>query len=344
MSVDAGAVRQSLRELVNADRSIVAVGAGTGLSARAAEAGGADAIVIYNSGRFRMAGRGSLAGMMPFGDANQIVLEMANEILPVVAHAPVVAGVCGTDPFRKIPRFLEELSGVGIVGIINYPTVGLIDGRFRLGLEETGMGFDREVELIRVASSIGFLTTPYVFNADEARLMAEAGADIVVAHMGLTISGDIGARTSISLDECVRAVGAIGSAAREVRDDVILLCHGGPLADPDDYGYVLDRVPGLNGFVGASSIERLATERAIPDVVERFKARSPLPVRDARRTRRRLDPPSIHPPRRRRDASISMGIDQVDERPDTHGNGLDGSWRRHPATRRRTCPPQPSRL
>jgi len=278
MSADAAELRGQLRELVNRGQTIVAAGAGTGLSARAAEAGGADLIVIYNSGRFRMAGRGSLAGMMPFGDANQIVLEMANEIVPVVRHAAVVAGVCGTDPFRSLPRFLEELRAVGIVGVINYPTVGLIDGRFRIGLEETGMGFDREVELIRIAASMGFLTAPYVFTAEEARLMAEAGADIVVAHMGLTTSGDIGARTSISLDDCVGAISAIGSAAREVRSDVILLCHGGPLADPDDYGYVLDRVPGVNGFVGASSIERLATERAIPAVVAQFKSRAPRPT------------------------------------------------------------------
>jgi predicted TIM-barrel enzyme len=276
-------VRQSLRELVNGGTSIVMAGAGTGLSARASEAGGADLIVIYNSGRFRMAGRGSLAGMMPFGDANQIVLEMANEIVPVVKRAPVVAGVCGTDPFRQMPRFLDELRALGIVGVINYPTVGLIDGRFRLGLEETGMGFNREVELIRIAAAMGFLTTPYVFNPDEARLMAEAGADVVVAHMGLTTSGDIGARTAVSLDDCVTAIGAIGAAAREVRDDVIVLCHGGPLADPDDYGYVLDRVPGLNGFVGASSIERLATERALPEVVTRFKQRVPKAPGDARR-------------------------------------------------------------
>jgi predicted TIM-barrel enzyme len=278
MTVDAARVRQSLRALVDGGRSIVAAGAGVGLSARSAEAGGADLIVIYNSGRFRMAGRGSLAGMMPFGDANQIVLEMANEIVPVVKHAAVVAGVCGTDPFRNLPRFMDELAAIGIVGIINYPTVGLIDGRFRIGLEETGMGFDREVELIRIASSMGFLTTPYVFNPEEARLMAEAGADIVVAHMGLTTSGDIGAQTAISLDECVDAISTIGRAAREVRGDVILLCHGGPLADPDHYGYVLDRVPGLNGFVGASSVERLATERAIPDVVARFKNRTPRAI------------------------------------------------------------------
>ncbi len=283
MSVDADAVRRSLRKLVNAEQTIVAAGAGTGLSARAAETGGADLIVIYNSGRFRMAGRGSLAGMMPFGDANQIVLEMANEIVPVVKHAAVVAGVCGTDPFRNVPRFLDELGRTGIVGILNYPTVGLIDGRFRVGLEETGMGFDREVEMIQVAASMGFLTAPYVFNADEARLMAEAGADIIVAHMGLTTSGDIGARTSLSLDESVNAIHAIGNAAREVRSDVILLCHGGPLADPEDYGYVLDRVPGLNGFVGASSIERLATERAIPEVVHQFKKRAPQPTREAGR-------------------------------------------------------------
>jgi predicted TIM-barrel enzyme len=283
VSADAADIRRSLRALINGGQTIVAAGAGTGLSARAAEAGGADLIVIYNSGRFRMAGRGSLAGMMPFGNANQIVLEMATEIVPVVRHAAVVAGVCGTDPFRNLPRFLEELRAVGIVGVINYPTVGLIDGRFRMGLEETGMGFDREVELIRIAASMRFLTAPYVFTAEEARLMAEAGADIVVAHMGLTTSGDIGARTSISLDDCVRAIGAIGSAAREVRSDVILLCHGGPLADPDDYGYVVDRVPGVNGFVGASSIERLATERAIPAVVAQFKSRAPRPTRNPRR-------------------------------------------------------------
>jgi predicted TIM-barrel enzyme len=250
---------------------VVGAGAGTGLSAKSAEAGGADLIVIYNSGRFRMAGRGSLAGMMPYGDANAIVLDMAREVLPVVQRTPVLAGVCGTDPFRLMPVFLREIKAVGFAGVQNFPTVGLIDGTFRQGLEETGMGYGLEVEMIRIAHEMDLLTTPYVFTPDEARAMAEAGADILVPHMGLTTSGTIGAQTAITLDEAVERVQAMHDAAKEVNPDIIVLCHGGPIAEPDDAAYVLERTRGVAGFFGASSMERLPTEVAIRENMERFK-------------------------------------------------------------------------
>ena len=250
---------------------IIGAGAGTGLSAKSAEAGGVDLIVIYNSGRFRMAGRGSLAGMMPYGDANAIVMDMAREVLPVVKHTPVLAGVCGTDPFRQMPIFLKQVKETGFAGVQNFPTVGLIDGTMRVGLEETGMGYDLEVEMIRLAHEMDLLTTPYAFNPDEARAMAAAGADILVPHMGLTTSGTIGAQTAISLDEAVEQVQAMHDAAKEVNPDIIVLCHGGPIAEPDDAAYVLANTTGIAGFYGASSMERLPTEVAIRENLERFK-------------------------------------------------------------------------
>jgi predicted TIM-barrel enzyme len=260
-----------LRERIGAGVPIIGGGAGTGISAKFEEAGGIDLIVIYNSGRYRMAGRGSLAGLMPYGDANAIVVEMAAEVLPVVADTPVLAGVCASDPFRLMDRFLDELKEIGFAGVQNFPTVGLIDGVFRANLEETGMGYDKEVELIQLARDKDLLTTPYVFNVDEARQMASAGADVIVAHMGLTTKGTIGAHTARSLDDCVREIGAIAAAAREIRDDIIVLCHGGPIAMPEDAEYVLTRTSGVHGFYGASSMERLPVEIAITEQVRRFK-------------------------------------------------------------------------
>jgi predicted TIM-barrel enzyme len=250
---------------------IIGAGAGTGLSAKSVEAGGVDLIVIYNSGRFRMAGRGSLAGMMPYGDANAIVMDMAREVLPVVKHTPVLAGVCATDPFRQMPVFLKQVREIGFAGVQNFPTVGLIDGTMRIGLEETGMGYDLEVEMIRLAREMDLLTTPYVFNPDDARAMAAAGADILVPHMGLTTSGTIGAHTAITLDEAVSRVQAMHDAAIEINPGVIVLCHGGPIAEPDDAAYVLAHTTGIAGFYGASSMERLPTEIAIRENLERFK-------------------------------------------------------------------------
>lgn len=267
-----GTILERLRGEIAAGRPIVGAGAGTGLSAKCAEAGGADLIIIYNSGRYRMAGRGSLAGLLPYGDANAIVVEMAGEVLPVVSDVPVLAGVCGTDPFRVMPRFLEQLLQLGFAGVQNFPTVGLIDGGFRANLEETGMGFGLEVEMIRAAHDLDLLTSPYVFDADQAVAMVEAGADVLVAHMGLTSSGTIGARTIITLDESVERVQAIRDAAVGVRSDVIVLCHGGPIATPRDAQFVLGRTTGVAGFFGASSMERLPTETAIVETVREFKA------------------------------------------------------------------------
>jgi predicted TIM-barrel enzyme len=261
-----------LRERIEAGVPIIGGGAGTGISAKFEEAGGIDLIVIYNSGRYRMAGRGSLAGLMPYGDANAIVMEMAGEVLPVVTNTPVLAGVCASDPFRLMDRFLEDVKKAGFSGVQNFPTVGLIDGQFRANLEETGMGFDKEVELIRLARERDLLTTPYVFDIDQAQQMAAAGADVLVAHMGLTTKGTIGAQTSRSLDDCVHDVQAIGDAVRSRRSDIIVLCHGGPIATPDDAQYVLTRVRGIHGFYGASSMERLPLERAITDQVHQFKS------------------------------------------------------------------------
>ncbi|HWX10097.1 MAG TPA: phosphoenolpyruvate hydrolase family protein [Gaiellaceae bacterium] len=251
---------------------IIGAGAGTGLSAKGEEAGGADLIVIYNSGRYRMAGRGSLAGMMPFGDANGIVVEMAREVLPVVARTPVLAGVCGTDPFREMDLFLDEVARLGFSGVQNFPTVGLIDGRFRAGLEETGMGYGLEVDMIRLAHERDFLTAPYVFDDDEATAMARAGADVLVPHMGLTTGGAIGAESAKTLDESVRLVQGMHDAAKRVNPEILVLCHGGPIAEPDDAAYVLARTEGVVGFFGASSMERLPTEIAMTENMRRFKA------------------------------------------------------------------------
>ena len=251
---------------------IVGGGAGTGLSAKGEEAGGIDLIIIYNSGRYRMAGRGSAAGLLAYGNANEIVKEMAVEVLPVVKHTPVLAGVNGTDPFILMPRFLGELKDMGFSGVQNFPTVGLFDGAMRQSFEETGMGFGLEVDMIAQANAIDLLTTPYVFNPDEARAMTEAGADIVVAHMGVTTGGSIGATSAKTLDACVEEIDAIAEAAMAVRKDVILLCHGGPIAMPDDADYVLKRTKNCHGFYGASSMERLPVETALKAQTERFKA------------------------------------------------------------------------
>jgi predicted TIM-barrel enzyme len=251
---------------------IIGAGAGTGISAKGEEQGGADLIVIYNSGRYRMAGRGSLAGMLPYGDANAVVLEMAREVLPVVTRTPVVAGVCGTDPFRRMDVFLDEVAGLGFSGVQNFPTVGLIDGRFRAGLEETGMGYDREVEMIAKARDRDLLTTPYVFDPSEAVAMARAGADVLVCHFGLTVGGAIGAATSIRLEDCPALTDAMAEAAFAIKPDVFILVHGGPIAEPADAAYVFARSRHCNGFYGASSMERLPVERALSDQVAKFKA------------------------------------------------------------------------
>lgn len=259
-----------LRAKIAAGQPIIGGGAGTGISAKMSEAGGIDLLVIYNSGRFRMAGRGSLSGMMPYGDANAIVLEMAREVIPVVPKTPVLAGVCGTDPFRLMKLFLKEIDAAGFSGVQNFPTVGLIDGTFRQGLEETGMGYGLEVDLIRTAHELGMLTTPYCFNPDEAAVMAKAGADILIPHMGLTTKGTIGATTSATLDDSVRRVQAMHDAARRVNQNILVLCHGGPIAEPADAQFVLERTEGIVGFYGASSMERLPVEPAIRDRVREF--------------------------------------------------------------------------
>jgi len=266
---------ERLRGQLARGSAIVGAGAGTGLSAKCAEAGGVDMIIIYNSGRYRMAGRGSLAGLMPFGDANAIVVEMAAEVLPVVKDTPVLAGVCGTDPFRLMPVFLRQLKEIGFSGVQNFPTVGLIDGTFRQNLEETGMGYGLEIEMIGIAHDLDLLTTPYVFSPDDAGAMTKVGADVLVAHMGLTTGGTIGAETGKTLDESVELVQAIRDAAVEVNPDVIVLCHGGPIAEPEDAAYVLERTTGVAGFFGASSMERLPTEVAMTETVRRFKELKP---------------------------------------------------------------------
>ena len=261
-----------LRAQVEQGRPIIGAGAGTGLSAKCAEAGGGDLIIIYNSGRYRMAGRGSLAGLLPYGDANAIVVDMAREVLPIVKRTPVLAGVCGTDPFRLMPVFLEELKRIGFSGVQNFPTVGLFDGTFRANLEETGMGFGLEVEMIREARKLDLITCPYVFTVDEARAMAEAGADVLVPHMGLTTKGTIGAQSARTLDGSVELIQAMHDAAREINPDLLVLCHGGPIAEPEDAAYVLERTSGVVGFFGASSMERLPTEVAMTENMKRFKA------------------------------------------------------------------------
>ncbi len=269
---------QRLRETVDGGSAIIGAGAGTGLSAKCAEAGGVDLIIIYNSGRFRMAGRGSLSGLMPYGDANAIVMEMAAEVLPIVRDTPVLAGVCGTDPFRRMEVFLDEVQRVGFAGVQNFPTVGLIDGVFRQNLEETGMGYDLEVAMIRLARERELLTCPYVFDVASAEAMTRAGADVLVPHMGLTTKGSIGAHTARTLDECVGLIQAMHDAATAIRDDVLVLCHGGPIAEPDDARYVLERTRGVAGFFGASSMERLPTEVAMTENMRRFKALEPAPA------------------------------------------------------------------
>ena len=261
-----------LRQNIADGLPIIGAGAGTGISAKFEEAGGVDLIVIYNSGRFRMAGRGSLAGTMPYGDANAIVMDMAGEVLTVVEDTPVLAGVCGTDPFRQMDVFLREVAAIGFSGVQNFPTVGLIDGLYRQNLEETGMGYGEEVEMIRTAHEMGLLTTPYAFNPQEGEQMAAAGADIVVAHAGLTTKGAIGATTALTLAESVGFVQAICDAARGVSKEVIVLCHGGPISEPEDAEYVLQNTTGVDGFYGASSMERLPVEVAITEHVKKYKA------------------------------------------------------------------------
>ncbi|SMF83842.1 Predicted TIM-barrel enzyme [Paenibacillus uliginis N3/975] len=260
-----------LKAEVAAGNVLLGAGAGTGISAKSAEAGGVDLIIIYNSGRYRMAGRGSLAGLMAYGDANQIVVDMGNEVLPVVKETPVLAGVCGTDPFRIMDIFLKQLKEQGFAGVQNFPTVGLIDGVFRANLEETGMGYDLEVDMIRKAHELDLLTTPYVFDVDQAKKMAEAGADVLVAHMGLTTKGTIGAKTALTLDDCVDKIQAICDAGKAINPDIMILCHGGPIAEPQDAEYVLSKTKGVEGFFGASSIERFATEVGIKQQTEAFK-------------------------------------------------------------------------
>jgi len=257
---------------INGGEILLGVGAGTGITAKSSEAGGADIFVIYNSGRFRMAGRGSLAGLLSYGDANQIVVEMGAEVLPVVKDTPVLAGVCGTDPFRVMKKYLQQLKEQGFNGVQNFPTVGLIDGVFRKNLEETGMGYDMEVNMIAEAHKLDMLTCPYVFDEEQARAMTRAGADIIVAHMGLTTGGTIGAETARSLDDCVGVISGIVAAVKEENPDALVICHGGPIAEPKDAEYIIHNVKGIDGFFGATSIERLAAERSIKAQTEAFKA------------------------------------------------------------------------
>jgi predicted TIM-barrel enzyme len=260
-----------LREQASKNSPIIGAGAGTGISAEFAEQGGVDIIIIYNSGRYRMAGRGSLAGLLPYGDANAIVVEMASEVLPVVKDTPVLAGVCGTDPFRLMPTFLRQLKDMGFDGVQNFPTVGLIDGVYRTNLEETGMGYNLEIDMIRQAHQLDMLTCPYVFNTADAKAMAEAGADVLVPHMGLTTKGSIGAETNLTLEESAKRVQAMHDAAVEVNPDILVLCHGGPIAEPEDAQYIFEHTTGIAGFFGASSIERLPVEPAIKEQAHQFK-------------------------------------------------------------------------
>lgn len=264
-------IMAKFREEVKNGKILLGVGAGTGITAKSSEAGGADMLIVYNSGRYRMAGRGSLAGLLSYGDANQIVVEMGAEVLPVVKDTPVLAGVCGTDPFRVMEVYLKQLKEQGFSGVQNFPTVGLIDGVFRQNLEETGMGYGLEVDMIRAAHELDMLTTPYVFDPEQARAMAEAGADILVAHMGLTTKGTIGAKTALTLDDCVERIEAIIKAGKEVNPDIMVICHGGPIAEPEDAAYVIERTEGIDGFFGASSIERFAAEKGIKDQTVLFK-------------------------------------------------------------------------
>ncbi|CAB4821198.1 MAG: phosphoenolpyruvate hydrolase family protein [Actinobacteria bacterium] len=270
--MDRATALKGLRQTIADGVAVIGAGAGTGLSAKCAEEGGADLIIIYNSGRYRMAGRGSLSGMMPYGDANEIVMEMAREVLPIVKRTPVLAGVCGTDPFRQMPIFLKQIKEIGFTGVQNFPTVGLIDGVFRQGLEETGMGYDLEVDMIAQARQLDLLTASYVFDGKSAEAMAKAGTDVLVPHMGLTTKGMIGASTSRSLDDCVGLIQEMHDAARKINPDIIVICHGGPIAEPEDAKYILGRVKGVQGFFGASSMERLPTEIAMTENMKRFKS------------------------------------------------------------------------
>src|SRR5436309_9102651 len=262
---------QRLGAQIAAGKPIIGGGAGTGISAKCAEAGGIDLIIIYNSGRFRMAGRGSLSIMMPYGDANQVVMDMAREVLPVVRQTPVLAGVCGTDPFRIMKLFLREVQAAGFSGVQNFPTVGLIDGTFRQGLEETDMGYGLEVDMIREAAELGLLTCPYVFNEDEAKDMAEAGTDVLIPHMGLTTKGSIGAKSALTLDEAATRVQALCDAAKKVKPDILVLCHGGPISEPEDAAIILKHKKGIDGFFRPSSIQRLQTEVQITSCVRKFQ-------------------------------------------------------------------------
>jgi predicted TIM-barrel enzyme len=265
-------ILERLRQIIASGLPIIGGGAGTGISAKFEEVGGVDLIVIYNSGRYRMAGRGSLSGLMPYGDANGVVMEMASEVLTVVKHVPVLAGVCGTDPFRQMPLFLRQVEAAGFSGIQNFPTVGLIDGLFRQNLEETGMGYGLEVEMIRLARELDLFTSPYCFNPDEATAMAQAGADVIVAHLGLTTKGSIGATTAVTLELAPQKVQEIAAAAKRANNEVIVLCHGGPISEPEDAEYVLQRTTGVDGFYGASSMERLPVEKAITETMKAYKA------------------------------------------------------------------------
>lgn len=271
MPLSRDALLKKFNDMISRGEPIIGGGAGTGLSAKCEEAGGIDLIVIYNSGRYRMAGRGSLAGLLAYGNANEIVMDMAKEVLPVVKHTPVLAGVNGTDPFCQFDKFLGDIKATGFSGVQNFPTVGLIDGKFRANLEETGMGYALEVEMISKAHEKDLLTTPYVFSREDAIAMTEAGADILVPHMGLTTGGNIGAETATTLDDCVEMINDWAKAAKAVRPDIIVLCHGGPIATPEDAQYILDRCPDCHGFYGASSMERLPTEVALKATTEAFK-------------------------------------------------------------------------
>ncbi|MEC9352794.1 MAG: phosphoenolpyruvate hydrolase family protein [Planctomycetota bacterium] len=271
MAIERSEILRRLRSQIEKKIPIIGAGAGTGISAKFCEKGGVDLIIIYNSGRFRMAGRGSLAGLLPYGDANAIVVDMASEVLPVVEDTPVLAGVCGTDPFRIMDVFLPQLKEMGFSGIQNFPTVGLYDGKLGQNLEETGMGYGLEVELVQKANELDLLTAPYVFDPEQAARMAEAGADVLVPHMGLTTKGSIGAASSLALEDCPEIISAMATAAKEAREDVMVLCHGGPISEPADAQFILQNTPGIDGFFGASSIERLATEPAIREQAAAFK-------------------------------------------------------------------------
>jgi predicted TIM-barrel enzyme len=272
MAIDRKTALERLQSQISNGRPIIGAGAGTGISAKFTLAGGVDLIIIYNSGRYRMAGRGSLAGLLAYGDANQIVLEMANEVLPIAENSAVLAGVNGTDPFKIMKNFLKQIKDIGFTGVQNFPTVGLIDGQFRQNLEETDMGYYKEVEMIAMAHDMDLLTCPYVFNEDDAIAMAKAGADVIVAHMGLTTKGAIGARTALTLDDCVERIQAIHDAAKSVNPNIMVICHGGPIAEPEDAQYIFDHTKDIVGFFGASSMERLPVETAIKANAERFKS------------------------------------------------------------------------